>query len=310
MSCLELRTSLSPWPERCGGAQRDKALMPRYSQAPQCRARALQPDLAPAGVVAGTDTGADGAIWHGTRRISPACSPDTPRPYRSDTPRSTSPGGCSWRSRSASRWGRWVSAARRCGGQTHSLGVECEGHSWGHSLACTATHNMCCPSIRTSIHPNIHPFTHPSIHPSTHPPILIPVLSQEPRRPASVSKPVTPTHPPEPKPRVQPHWTPFLLDREGSPLPGGSSPTPEEASCPLPRGLVPWCCWPLRLTCVPDELSGLGLSEGGDLGGPGMAAGLLEAPEGHILAVDDTVGQRLCQALLVLLQGRSRLGPS
>lgn len=41
-----------------------------------------------------------------------------------------------------------------------------------------------------------------------------------------------------------------------------------------------------------------------------MAAGLLEAPEGHTLAVDDTVRQCLRQVLLVLLQGRAVLGPS
>lgn len=40
-----------------------------------------------------------------------------------------------------------------------------------------------------------------------------------------------------------------------------------------------------------------------------MAACLLEAPEGHALAVDDAVGQRLGQALLVLLPGRAPSGP-
>lgn len=90
---------------------------------------------------------------------------------------------------------------------------------------------------------------------------------------------------------------------------GGSDPTPEEAACPLHPGPLPACRCPLCLTRIPDELPGLGLSEGGDLGGPGMAAGLLEAPEGHALAVDDAVRQRLRQALLVFLQGRAVLGP-
>lgn len=80
--------------------------------------------------------------------------------------------------------------------------------------------------------------------------------------------------------------------------------------CRLHPGLVPWCRCPFRLTCIPYELPGLGFGKGGDLRGPGMAAGLLEAPEGHTLAVDDTVRQRLCQALLVLLQGRAVLGHS
>lgn len=91
---------------------------------------------------------------------------------------------------------------------------------------------------------------------------------------------------------------------------GGFGTTREEAIGPLYSVPVTRCHCPLHLTFIPDEFPGLGFREGGDLRGPGMAAGLLEAPEGHILAVDDTVRQCLCQALLVLLQGRAMLGPS
>lgn len=91
---------------------------------------------------------------------------------------------------------------------------------------------------------------------------------------------------------------------------GGFGATREEAIGPLYSVPVTRCHCPLHLTFISDEFPGLGFREGGDLRGPGMAAGLLEAPEGHILAVDDTVGQCLCQALLVLLQGRAMLGPS
>lgn len=111
----------------------------------------LQPELAPIG----TEAGVDGATAHGTQGISPAQSPDLPIPYRSDTLRSTSPGGCNWRSLSASRWGRCVSAARCCAGQTHSLGMECEVILWSaqpHALP-----------AQPSIPPPSHPSTHLSI---------------------------------------------------------------------------------------------------------------------------------------------------
>lgn len=82
------------------------------------------------------------------------------------------------------------------------------------------------------------------------------------------------------------------------------------SSGPSTLSQSPGATVPPYLTFIPDELPGLGFREGGDLRGPGMAAGLLEALEGHILAVDDAVGQCLCQGLLVLLQGRAMLGPT
>ena len=117
----------------------------------------LQPELAPIG----TEAGVDGATAHGTQGISPAQSPDLHIPYRSDTLRSTSPGGCNWRSLSASRWGRCVSAARCCAVQTHSLGMECEVILWSAQ-----------PHALLPNHPSLHPAIPPPIYPSTHSPYI------------------------------------------------------------------------------------------------------------------------------------------
>lgn len=135
----------------------------------------LQPELAPIG----TKAGVDGATAHGTQGISPAQSPDLHIPYRSDTLRSTSPGGCNWRSLSASRWGRCVSAARCCAGQTHSLGMECEVILWSaqpHALL--PNHPSLHPAIPPPIYPSLNPSLRPPLHPSLHPPILPPLPSK------------------------------------------------------------------------------------------------------------------------------------
>lgn len=111
---LQARTSLSPQPEMQGHTGH-KVLMSCVPGPGQ----ELQPELAAVGTNA-----TDGATSYGTQGISPAQSPDLHIPYQSDILRSTSPGGCNWRSLSASHWGRCVSAARCCAGQTHSLGME------------------------------------------------------------------------------------------------------------------------------------------------------------------------------------------
>lgn len=77
MLCLEVRISLSLWPEIWGHTvgQGTDTWVPQGSP---MQDKSLQPDLAPARVIAGTNMGVDGAICHGTWDISPARSPDAP----------------------------------------------------------------------------------------------------------------------------------------------------------------------------------------------------------------------------------------
>lgn len=68
------------------------------------------------------------------------------------------------------------------------------------------------------------------------------------------------------------------------------------------NGFSPRHPHPQFLTIIPDELAGLGFSEGGHLIRLVVATRMLEAAEGHTLAVDDTVRKLLGERHLGFLQ--------